>query len=90
MNNYGCIGWGPRPQIVDPSLIHKEEDITSRSELILDTVEDLVTTLLHYGRKEDEDLPLGAIEEALAAGEITEQDIVERFHSELHEALEGR
>lgn len=51
----------------------------TRKELILMTVEDLIGELLYYGRKEDEDLPRGAIEEALKNGEITVDEIAEQF-----------
>ena len=51
----------------------------TRKELILMTVEDLSGEFLYYGRKEDEDLPRGAIEEALKNGEITVDEIVNQF-----------
>lgn len=41
---------------------------------------------LYYGRKEDEDLPRGAIEAAIAAGEITIAEIVQVFHNQLFDA----
>lgn len=34
-------------------------------------------------RKEDEDLPVGAIQEAVDAGIITKEDIVDRFREQL-------
>jgi hypothetical protein len=36
-----------------------------------------------YDRKEDDDLPIGSIEKAIAAGVITTTEIVEKFRSEL-------
>jgi len=51
-------------------------------ELILNTVKDLVADLMYYGRKEDEDLPLGAIEKAIEDGIITEDEIIEQFRKE--------
>ena len=59
----------------------------SRRELILDTVSDLVSNLLWYDRKEDEDLPRGEIEAAIAAGEITVEEIVVAFAAELSGGL---
>lgn len=56
--------------------------------LIEATVEDLVSNFLYYDRKEDEDLPRGAIEEAIANGVVTVEEIVQLFHSELIEGLE--
>jgi len=56
-------------------------DITMNDtrQKILDTVDDLVGSLLYYDRKEDEELPRGAIDEAIAAGEITIDEIVGKF-----------
>ena len=50
---------------------------------ILGTVEDLAAKFLYYDRKEDEDLPAGAIEEAIAAGEVTVDEITDKFRSVL-------
>ena len=51
----------------------------SRRQHILDCTDDLASALLYYDRKEDEDLRVGAIEEAIAAGEITVDEIVAQF-----------
>ena len=59
----------------------------TRKELILGTVDDLVITLLWDGRKEDEDLPRGAIQDALATGEISIAEITAQFHASLLEGL---
>lgn len=59
----------------------------TRREEILVTVDDLVADFLYYDRKEDEDLPRGAIEEAIKAREISPEDIVARFSAKLFEAL---
>lgn len=55
----------------------------TRAELIKDTVEDLVVELLWDGRKEDDELPRGAIENSIATGEISSLDIVKWFSNEL-------
>ena len=47
------------------------------------TVSDLVGGFMYYDRKEDEDLPRGAIEAAIAAGEITTDEIVAEFRRHL-------
>jgi hypothetical protein len=52
-------------------------------ERILSAVSDLVGALLYYDRKEDEDLPRGAIESAIESGVITYDEIVSVFRSEL-------
>ncbi len=46
-------------------------------------VQDIVADLLYYGRKEDEDLKLGEIEEAIKFGTITSDDIVSWFRDKL-------
>jgi hypothetical protein len=61
----------------------------SLKQLILGTVEDTVADFLYYDRKEDEDLPRGAIEEAVAQGQITIDEIVNQFRQSLEEALAG-
>lgn len=57
----------------------------TRRERIENTVKDLVGDLLYYDRKEDDDLPRGAIEAAVQAGEITKAEIVELFSQQLGE-----
>lgn len=43
------------------------------------TLDDMVSNLLYYNRKEDDDLPPGAIEAAIADGVISVDEIVARF-----------
>ena len=54
---------------------------------ILNVVDDLVSDLLYYDRKEDEDLPLEAIESAIANGEISIDEIAAFFKTKLIEGL---
>lgn len=54
---------------------------------ILGTVDDLVSGFLYYDRKEDEALPRGAIEDAIAAGEVTVDEIAGKFRSALEAGL---
>lgn len=61
----------------------------TRRELILDTVDDLVARFVYYDRKEDESLPVGAIEEALANDEILVSDMIDHFAAILTKALRG-
>ncbi len=51
----------------------------SRRQRILDTASGLVSKFMYYDRKEDEDLPRGAIQAAVKAGEITADEIVDRI-----------
>ena len=59
----------------------QREEVTERNrrESILNAISAAVSDFLYYDRKEDEDLPRGAIEEAVAAGEITIDEIVAKF-----------
>lgn len=59
-----------------------------RKQLILDTIDGLVANFLYYNRKEDEDLPRGAIDEAIRSGEITEVEIVAKFEECLNTGIE--
>lgn len=45
-------------------------------ELILGTVSDSMSNLLYYDRKEDGDLPIGAIEQAIKDGVVSVDDIL--------------
>jgi hypothetical protein len=60
-----------------------QEDEMPRREKIIVTVKDLVGDFMYYGRKEDEELPVGEIEAAVNNGEITVDEIVNVFRSEL-------
>lgn len=63
-----------------------EDDI---KEMILDTVDDGVSNLLYYDRKDDEDLPRGAIDDAVRDGAITIEDMVAKFEKSLRKGLRG-
>ena len=54
-------------------------------EIIFGTVEDLVSNFLYYDRKEDEDLPVGKIEELIEDKTISIDELVERFRQALLE-----
>jgi hypothetical protein len=58
-----------------------------RRDLVLGTVEDLVSSLLYYDRKEDEDLPVGEIEKSVLAGEVTVDEIVAEFARHIRAVL---
>lgn len=63
------------------------ENEASRRQLILTHVADLVSDFLYYNRKEDEDLPVGAIQDAVGEGEITADEIVAKFRECLESGL---
>lgn len=56
---------------------------------ILNTIDDLVANLLYYDRKEDENLPRGAIEQAVEHGVITVDEMIEKFADGLRGNLPG-
>lgn len=62
----------------------------SRRQKILNVADDLMSDFLYYDRKEDEDLPRGAIEEAIRNGEITCDEIVEVFAAAIRKLAEGK
>jgi hypothetical protein len=51
----------------------------TRREIILATVSDLATDFMYYDRKEDDSLGRGEIEAAIAAGEISAEEIAAEF-----------
>ncbi|NNL18684.1 MAG: hypothetical protein HKP37_08100 [Boseongicola sp.] len=56
----------------------------SKKAYILDAlVPDLVSDFLYYDRKEDELLPRGSIEAAVRNGELSWEEIADRFRQEL-------
>ncbi len=57
-------------------------------ELILGTIDELVADFLYNDRKEDEDLPRGAIDDAVNSGSITVDEMVNHFRQKLEEGLE--
>jgi len=59
----------------------------TRRERILGEVEHALELMLYYHRKEDDELPVGSIQEAVAAGEITAEEIVEAFGEMLKRSL---
>ena len=61
--------------------------MSDKRETILNTVDDLVSKFLYYDRKEDEDLPRGAIEAAILDGEISVEDMSDLFKAKLIEGL---
>jgi len=57
-------------------------------DLVLNTIDDLVKELLYYGRKEDEKLPVGAIDELVKNNEITVDEMSKRFNKTLSNTLD--
>lgn len=78
----------PEEPIPEPSgKAERIVEILRIRELISGVVEDLVSDFLYYDRKEDEELPEGAVEQAIEDGHITVDQIVARFKYYLEEGL---
>lgn len=58
-------------------------------DTILNAVDDLVSDFLYYDRKEDDDLPRGAIQAAIENKEISVEEIVEFFKKKLIYGLDN-
>lgn len=54
---------------------------------ILASIDDGVSDLLYYDRKEDEDLPRGVIEDAVRDGVVTVEEMVAQFETSLRIGL---
>ncbi len=61
-------------------------DPNPRREKILRVFADIMTNVLYYDRKEDDNLPVGAIEEAIAADEVT----IDELMAIIRAGLEGK
>lgn len=61
----------------------------SRRQTILGVIEDLVGKFLYYDRKESESLPLGEIEKAVMEGEITVEEMTEKFAEEINSCFQN-
>lgn len=59
----------------------------SRKDILMATIDDTITRFLYYDRKEDEDLPLDAIQEMIESGEIELDEILGRFRTKLLDGL---
>ncbi len=60
----------------------------TRRERIINILSDSIINLLYYDRKEDEGLPCGGIEEAIKAGEITVEEMIQIWSAELIDGLD--
>lgn len=58
--------------------MNKIEEKTTKQK-VLDRVSDLVTSFVYYDRKEDEELDVDQLNEAIESGEVTVNEIVEKF-----------
>lgn len=64
---------------------HMEPD--ELKDHILGYIPDMISDFLYYDRKEDEELPLNMIENAIKSGALSTKDIVDRFQKELERGI---
>jgi hypothetical protein len=57
--------------------------VEDRREKLQVTIDDSVSNLLYYDRKEDEDLQMGVIEEMVEKGEVTVDEMIEWYATPL-------
>ena len=60
--------------------------MNEKEHLIFDCIDELVSDFLYYDRRNDEDLPLGSIQDSIGV-DLTIEDIVNRFRLKLNEGL---
>jgi hypothetical protein len=56
-------------------------------QIIINTVKDLCSNFLYYDRKEDEELSAEDLQNAINSGEITIEEIVAEFETNLRNTL---
>jgi hypothetical protein len=62
-------------------------EVPDTKELIITTVQDMVSKFLYYDRKDDEELPRGVIEDAVENDIISVDEIIAAFEKELRARL---
>lgn len=78
---------------IDVPLENPAEDLDFVQEIqvskwdILGAASDLAIKFSYYDRKEDEELPVGAIQKAIEAEVVTVDEIIEAFAKELRRKL---
>lgn len=58
-------------------------------DLIYEAIQKSINNFMHFDRKEDEDLELGAIEEAIENEEVSKDEIIKEFNRVLEDELQG-
>lgn len=58
--------------------------------MIINKIEDLCSNFLYYDRKEDEDLSMEQLNEAVQKGEITIDEMVEVFKTNLENTFTSK
>lgn len=66
----------------------KKRKRVADKETVFAVIDDAVATLLIRDREDDEDLPIGEIERLVEAGDLSIDEMVDRFRESLEEHLE--
>lgn len=83
-----CVFCRDRP--INASLRRTDRSMKTRRQKILDVASDAALRMALYDRRDSEDLPPDAIPNAIADGEITIEEIVNSFRSQLFIVLVGK
>ena len=63
--------------------VHGAEERKAVRQEILNTLEDLVGSFMYSDRRDDEDLPVGAVQRAVEQGAISVEEMIEVFARQL-------
>lgn len=79
--------------VVEGMLIHDVWSLPppnqrNKREKLAAVIHDLVSNLMYYNRKEDEDLPVHAIENMVEDGQVSIDEIVECFRYHLTQRMQ--
>lgn len=74
---------------LDIENLSRDYDNWTRRERIAATLSDLIGSFLYYDRKECQHLPVGAIEDAIIAGEVSVEEVAEAFGRGVAEAVDS-
>lgn len=61
--------------------------MTDDKDLVMDALDQAMNDFFFYNRKIDKELPLRAIERAIARGDVTVEELVTRFKSHLQTSV---
>lgn len=64
--------------------------MSTKKEIAISVIEDLVINLFYYDRKEDEELEVGDLEDLIESGDLTVDQIVETFKNNLNNYIQNK
>lgn len=75
----GLVAVAKAFEVPVPLLVEPTPEQAARRAAVLAAAEDAGSSFAYYDRKEDEELPVGAIEAAIQAGDVTREEIADAF-----------